>query len=240
MRALLLAVLLLAAWELYAGVGGVDALILPAPTEIAEAGWRDRALLWDNLVVTAGEVVLGLLAATVVGLGSAVAIHFSRTMRKAAYPLVVASQTVPIPIVAPLLIAWFGFGVAPKVLIVALICFFPITVATVDALRRADPEARKLVRTFDATRAQVFRFVEAPAALPGALSGAKVAVAIALIGAVFAEQAGSSEGLGHLLLQAVPQLETARAYAAVVLLSALALLLFGGLSLIQRRFVRWS
>jgi putative hydroxymethylpyrimidine transport system permease protein len=239
-KALLLAVALLGLWQLYAGLGGIDPLILPAPSEIAEALWRDRALLGDNLLVTAGEVVLGLLAALVVGLAFATGIHLSRTLRGAVYPLLVASQTIPIVIIAPLLIAWFGFDVTPKVAIVALLCFFPITVTTLDALAGVDPEARKLLRTLDASRAQVFRFLEAPAALPGAISGAKVAVAVALIAAVLAEQAGSSEGLGHLLLQAVPQLETARAYAAVVLLSVMALALFGGLTLLERRWVPWS
>ena len=143
-------------------------------------------------------------------------------------------------IVAPLLVAWFGYDIAPKLAIVALICFFPVTVTTLDALASVDPDAVKLLRTVDASRWQIFRFLEAPAALPGLLSGAKIAVAVAVIGAVLAEQAGSSDGLGHLLLQAIPQLETPRAYAAVVLLSALALLLFGALSLAERLAVPWA
>ena len=126
------------------------------------------------------------------------------------------------------------------VLLIALVCFFPVTVTTLDALASVDPDAIKLLRTLDASRWQVFRHLEAPAALPGLLSGAKIAVAVAVIGAVLAEQAGSSDGLGHLLLQAIPQLETPRAYAAVVLLSALALLLFGALTLAERLAVPWA
>jgi len=142
--------------------------------------------------------------------------------------------------IAPLLVAWFGYDIAPKLAIVALICFFPVTVTTLDALASVDPDAIKLLRTLDASRWQVFRHLEAPAALPGLLSGAKIAVAVAVIGAVLAEQAGWSDGLGHLLLQAIPQLETPRAYAAVVLLSALALLLFGALTLAERLAVPWA
>jgi NitT/TauT family transport system permease protein/putative hydroxymethylpyrimidine transport system permease protein len=231
---------LLAAWELYARLGPVDNFILPAPTEIADALWRDRGLLFDNLLVTAQEVGLGLLVALVLGFGLAVALHFSGTLRRGTYPLLVASQAVPIVIIAPLLVVWFGFGILPKLAIIALVCFFPIVVTTLDALGAVDPDQLKLLRTLDASRWQAFRYAEAPAALPAALSGAKIAVAVAVIGAVFAEYAGSSEGLGHLMLQAIPQLETPRAYAAVVLLAAFAVALFSTLALAERRLVPWA
>jgi len=240
MRAALLAVGLLGAWELYARLGGVDDFLLPAPTDIAGALVDDRALLWDNLVVTGGEVLLGIAVSLIAGMACAAAVHLSTTLRRTVYPLLVASQTIPVVIVAPLLVAWFGYELAPKLAIIALICFFPVVVTTLDAMARVDPAALKLMRTLDASRLQAFCLVEARAALPGLFSGAKIAVAVAVIGAVLAEQAGSSEGLGHLLLQAVPQLETARAYAAVVLLSALALVLFGALALIERRALPWA
>ena len=156
------------------------------------------------------------------------------------YPLLVGSQAVPIAVIAPLLVVWWGFGITPKLVIIALVSFFPVVVTTLDALAAVDPDHLKLLRTLDASRWQLFRYLEAPAALPGLLSGAKIAVAVAVIGAVLAEQAGSSDGLGHLLLQAIPQLETPRAYAAVVLLSALALLLFGALTLAERLAVPWA
>ncbi|HEX8123640.1 MAG TPA: ABC transporter permease subunit [Solirubrobacteraceae bacterium] len=235
-----LALALLAAWELYARAGGVDELILPAPTAIADAGWTDRSLLWDNFVVTAAEVGLGIAVSAVAAFALAVGLHFSRTARGAVFPLLVASQAVPIVVVAPLLVVWWGFGLGPKLAIVALVCFFPIVVTTLDALRRVDPEELKLLRTLDATRWQAFRFAEAPAALPAALSGAKIAVAVAVIGAVFAEYAGSSEGLGHLILQSLPQLEIARAWAAVALLAAFAVALFYALHLAERRIAPWA
>jgi ABC-type nitrate/sulfonate/bicarbonate transport system permease component len=238
--ALLLIASLLGAWELYADLGGVDDFILPAPSEIATALWDDRALLWSNLLVTAREVGLGILVALVLGFVLAVALHFSGTLRRSIYPLLVASQAVPIVIIAPLLVVWFGFGIVPKLAIIALVCFFPVVVTTLDALRSVDPDQLKLMRTLDASRWQAFRWAEMPAALPAALSGAKIAVAVAVIGAVFAEYAGSSEGLGHLMLQSIPQLETARAYAAVVLLAAFAVLLFSALALAERRLVPWS
>jgi putative hydroxymethylpyrimidine transport system permease protein len=238
--AALLVLALLGAWQLYAGIGGVDDLILPAPTEIATALVDDRTLLWDNFLVTASEVGLGILAALLLGIACAVAMHFSRTLRRATYPLLIGSQAIPIVIVAPLLVVWLGFGIAPKVVIIALICFFPVAVTTLDALTRVDRDTLKLLRTLDASRWSAFRYAEAPAALPAALSGAKIAVAVAVIGAVFAEYSGSSEGLGHLILQAVPQLETARAWAAVVVLAAFAVALFYALDLAQRRLVPWT
>jgi putative hydroxymethylpyrimidine transport system permease protein len=142
--------------------------------------------------------------------------------------------------IAPLLAAWFGYGLLPKLVIVALVCFFPIVVTTLDGLASIDPEQHKLLRTLGASRAQVFRWVEAPAALPAALSGAKIAVAVGGIAAVFAEYAGSENGLGHLLLQSIPQLETARAWAAVVVLAALAVFCFSLLALAERRLAPWA
>jgi putative hydroxymethylpyrimidine transport system permease protein len=240
MRAALLALALVAGWELYAVLGGVDEFLLPAPSDVAAALWNDRGLLWDNFTVTAGEVLLGIAVSLAAGVALAVAIHFSRTLRRTTYPLLVASQTVPIVIVAPLLVAWLGYDLAPKLAIVGLICFFPVVVTTLDGLAAVDPDLRKLMRTLDASRAQTFRYVEGPAALPALLSGAKIAVTVAVIGAVLAEQAGSSDGLGHLILQSIPQFETARSWAAVVVLAAFAIALFGLLSLAERRLVPWA
>jgi putative hydroxymethylpyrimidine transport system permease protein len=231
---------LFGAWELYAVLGPVDSLLLPAPHEVAEALYDDRGLLWDNLTVTAGEVLLGILVAGAAGFGCAVALHLSLALRRSVYPLLVASQTIPIPIVAALLVVWLGFDLAPKLVIIGLVSFFPIAVTTLDALARVDPELIKLLRTLDAPRLAVLRHVELPAALPGLFSGAKIGVTVAVIGAVFAEQAGSSSGLGHLIQQAIPQLLTARAYAAVLILSAFAIALFGLLTLAERLLVPWA
>ncbi|HEY4098164.1 MAG TPA: ABC transporter permease subunit, partial [Baekduia sp.] len=142
--------------------------------------------------------------------------------------------------IAPLLAAWFGYGLLPKLVIVALVCFFPIVVTTLDGLASIDPDQHKLLRTLGASRAQTFRWVEAPAALPAALSGAKIAVAVGGIAAVFAEYAGSEKGLGHLLLQSIPQLETARAWATMVVLAALAIFCFSLLALAERHLAPWA
>jgi putative hydroxymethylpyrimidine transport system permease protein len=228
-----------ARWDVLADALNIEPFLVPAPTEIAEALWEDRDLLAEDGWITLQEVLLGFACAVAAGLGFAVLLHLSETLRRAIYPLLVASQTVPIIVVAPILVVWFGFGIGPKLAIIALICFFPITVNTLDGLRSVDPDAVKMMRTLDAGRWQVFRRVEAPAALPYAFSGAKVAVAVAVIGAVFGEWAGSDSGLGHLMLQSSAQLLTARLFAAVVVLSAFAIALFGLLSLLERKVVTW-
>jgi putative hydroxymethylpyrimidine transport system permease protein len=238
--AAVLVLALLAGWEAYTRLGGIDEIVLPAPTAILTALYDDRALLWSNFTVTAGEIGLGMLVALVLGLLCAIAIHFSDVLRRALYPLLVGSQTIPIVLVAPLLVAWWGFGLAPKLAIVALVCFFPVVVPTLDALDRVDGDLRKLMRTLGASRWQTFRLVDAPAALPGVLTGAKLSVAIASIAAILAELAGSDSGLGNLMLKAIPNFETARAFAAVLILSVFSVVLFGLLALAERRLLPWA
>lgn len=237
---LLVLAALLGAWELYVEVGGIDPLVLPAPHAVAQALYDDRGLLWSNFGVTAQEVGLGVLLALAAGALLAVAVHFSRTLRRGLYPLLVGSQAVPIVAIAPLLVIWLGFGLGPKLAIIVLVCFFPVVVTTVDALAGVDPDQVKLLRTLDASRWQVFRFAEAPTALPAALSGAKISLAVAVIGAVFAEYSGASSGLGHLMQISLAQLQTARAFAAVLLLAVFAIACFYVLALAERRLAPWA
>jgi putative hydroxymethylpyrimidine transport system permease protein len=239
-------VLLLGAWELaarwdvLANALNLEPFLVPAPSDVADSLWSDRSLLADNAWVTLREVLAGFLIALVVGFALAVALHLSQTARRALYPLLVASQTVPVIAIAPILVVWFGFGIGPKLAIIALVCFFPITVNTLDGLRSVDPDLIKVMRTLDAGRWDVLGRVEVPWALPFLFSGARVAAAVAVIGAVFGEWSGADSGLGHLILIAQGQVQTARVFAAVVVLSALALLLFGSLSLLERRVAWWG
>jgi putative hydroxymethylpyrimidine transport system permease protein len=238
--------LLLGAWELAArwdwisNALNIEDFLIPAPSDIATSLWDDRSLLASDAWVTLKEVVLGFGIAAVSGIGFALLIHLSDTARRAVYPLLVSSQTIPIVVIAPILVVWFGFGLTPKLVIVALICFFPITVNTLDGLRSVDPELGKMMRSLGASRLQRLWWAEAPAALPYAFSGAKVAVSVSVIGAVFAEYVGSSDGLGHLINQAQAQLLTARSFAAVVVLSVMAVGLFALVSVLERQVVRWD
>jgi NitT/TauT family transport system permease protein/putative hydroxymethylpyrimidine transport system permease protein len=231
---------LAARWELIADALSLKPYLVPAPSDVASSLWSDRSLLADEGWVTLREVLLGFALSVVTGVAFAVVLHLSDTLRRAFYPLLVASQTVPIIAIAPILVVWFGFGIWPKLLIVALICFFPITVNTLDGLGSVDPELPKLMRTLDAGRRQVLIRVEAPTALPYFFSGARIAAAIAVIGAVFGEWAGSDSGLGHLMLETSAQLQTARMFAAVAVLSAFAILLFASLGVLERRVAWWG
>jgi NitT/TauT family transport system permease protein/putative hydroxymethylpyrimidine transport system permease protein len=239
-RAILVVAALLGVWELYVDLGGADPLILPPPHAVAQSLYDDRALLWSSFLVTAREVVLGILLATAAALALAAAMHFFVSLRRAFYPLMVASQTIPVPMLAPVLVLWLGFGIGPKLVVVALVSFFPIVVTTLAGFASVDADLIKLMRTFDATRRRVFWMVELPAALPGVFTGAKIAVVVAVIGAVFAEWAGANAGLGYLFEQSIPQLLTARAYAAVVVMSVFAIVLFALLTLAERLTVPWA
>ncbi len=166
--------------------------------------------------------------------------HLSPAARGALRPLVIGSQAVPVPVIAPLVVLVLGFGLAPKVLLVALVCFFPVAINLYDGLRDADADARRVLRSLDATRWQTLRWLELPSALPSAFTGMKIAAAVAVIGAVFAEWSGASDGLGHALLIANGQLETARAFAATLLLFLLAVALYALFALLERRVVDWT
>jgi ABC-type nitrate/sulfonate/bicarbonate transport system permease component len=236
---------LVGAWQAAASTGALadllnlESFLVPSPVEVAEALWQSRSLLAENAWVTLREMLLGFGCALVAGLGFAVVLHLSETLRRAFYPPMVVSQAIPILAIAPILVVWFGYGIGPKLWIVALVCFFPIAVNTLDGLRSVDPEATKMMRTLDASRGQILRRVEAPSALPYFFSGAKIAAAVTGIAAVFGEWAGSNSGLGHLMLQDNAQLETARLFADVTLVSAMALALFALLALAERRVVNW-
>jgi putative hydroxymethylpyrimidine transport system permease protein len=239
---LLFILAVLGAWELYVDVGGVSAFVLPAPHATAVALWGNSGLIWSNFLVTAKEVGLGLALALLAGFGTAVAIHFSPLARRALYPLAVGSQALPIAVLATLLVFWWGFGIWPKLVVIALICFFPVVVTTVDGLAAVDPDQLKLLRTLDATRWQAFRVAEMPAALPAALSGTRIALAVGVIGAYIAEAttAGTSAGLGHEISTDLSAFQTPRAWAATVVLFASAIACFHALALVERRLTPWA
>ncbi|MBS1884718.1 MAG: ABC transporter permease [Actinobacteria bacterium] len=242
---LLVLAALVGLWQIAASTGWIaealnlEPFLVPSPAEVADALWSNRAVLWENTWVTLREILIGLLAGIVTGVALAVAMRFSRLLRDAIFPLSVAVQAVPVVVLAPILVVWFGFGIWVKVIVVALACFFPILVATLDGLRSVDPEAVKMMRTLDGSRWAIFRRVEAPSALPGFFSGAKIAVAVAPIVALFAELAGSNSGLMRLIIQDNANLEIADMFAATVILAVIGVLLVGLTALAQRLVITW-
>jgi putative hydroxymethylpyrimidine transport system permease protein len=243
-RRALLSGLLIAAfvglWAWVASLDSVDDLTLASPGEVVQAFEDDWSLLWDNAWVTLTEVLLGLAIAVAAGVVFAVGMHLSRALRDAAYPLLVGSQAIPIVVLAPIFVLAFDYGIGPKLAIVALICFFPITVNVLDGLRAVDPEQLKLMRSFGASRLRTLRAVELPAALPSFFSGLRVAATVSVIGAVFGEWAGADEGLGRLVLLGNNQLQTPRVYAGIVILTLMAVGLFALASLAERLACPWN
>jgi len=227
-------------WELIIRAAHVPDYLFPAPSAVASSLVNDSGLLGRATLVTVREIVLGYLFAVAVALLIAILLHFSAALRRALLPILVLSQTVPTVLLAPILAILLGYGIEPKLVVVAVVCFFPIVVNAVDGFRSADPELVRMMRTLHGGRLAIFRRVELPGALPAIFSGARIAATYAAVGAVFGEWAGSSAGLGFVILQAQPALETARIFAAVLILSALALCLYALVTLAERLLVPWQ
>ncbi len=236
----LLLALVVAIWWGLASLDAVDDLVLSSPGATVDAFLEDRDLLLANAGVTLVEVVLGLLIAVPVGVGSAIVMHLWRPLREAAYPVMVASQAIPIVVLAPLFVLAFDYGIGPKLAIVALISFFPLAVNTLDGLRASDPALLRLMRSMGASRLTTLRKVELPGALPALFSGLKVAASVSVIGAVFGEWAGADSGLGRLVLLANNQLQTPRVYAGVLILTVMAVALFALVALLERWLIPWN
>jgi len=230
---------LLAIWEAAVRVSGVPQWLLPSPTDVGRSLIEDRDILIPNALVTLSEVLMGFILALVSGITLGVAVYRSPLLARALYPLIIASQTVPIPAIAPLLLVWFGYGLLPKVLVTALVGFFPIVVNTVEGLRSTDPDVINLLRSFGAKPSRIFRLAEFPTSLPSIFAGARIAIAICVIGAVFGELVGSKAGLGYLMTRAIAQFETPRLVAAIVLLSLMATGLFALVGLVERLVLPW-
>jgi ABC-type nitrate/sulfonate/bicarbonate transport system permease component len=240
-----LLIALIGAWELYVDLGGVDPVLLPAPHSVASTAWKEAGLLWHNTLVTLKEVSLGLALAVATGFALAVAIHLWRPVRRSVYPLAVGSQALPFAVLAPVLAFWLGFGIVPKLVVIGLICFFPVTVTTVDGLSAVDPDQIKLLHTLDASRWQAFRFGELPAALPAALSGARIALVVAWIAAFIAETTsptvGPYAGLGRQITTDIgASVNSAGAAAGTAVLFVCSIVCFYLLSLAERRVAGWA
>jgi putative hydroxymethylpyrimidine transport system permease protein len=227
-------------WELVVRAAHVPDYLFPAPTSVVTSLHGDGGLLASATLVTLEEIALGYLLAMAVALTIAVVLHFFEALRRAVLPLLVLSQTVPTVLLAPSQAILLGYGIEPKLVVVAVVCFFPIVVNAVDGLRSTDPELVRMMRTLHGGRLAIFRRVELPGALPAIFSGARIAATYAAVGAVFGEWAGSSSGLGFVILQAQPALDTARIFAAVLILSALALCLYALVALAERLLVPWQ
>jgi putative hydroxymethylpyrimidine transport system permease protein len=239
-RPFITAVGLLLGWELLVWLTGLPAYILPPPSAVAVVMVERFGLLLGEAAWTAGEMVLGLLLGLLLGGSLAIALAASAAWRRWALPVVIVSQAIPVIAIAPLLVVWLGYGMASKVAMAALVIFFPVASALYDGLRRTDPGWLDLARTMEASPSAVLLQIRLPAALPAFASGARIAAAVAPIGAVIGEWVGASAGLGFLMTQSLARGQTPLAFAALVLLCLLGLALYYATDWAGRRLVPWQ
>jgi NitT/TauT family transport system permease protein len=232
--------IILVAWQAYTQVFAINRIVLPSPLDILQAG----AAHWDALLreswPTFLESVLGFLLAVVIGIPFAVCVASSRVLNLTLYPILIATQSIPKVAIAPIILVWFGLGMQSKLVIAFLVAFFPIVVDTAAGIRATPAGLLELARSLRASPLQIFLKIQFPAALPFIFAGAKVAVTLAVIGAVIGEFVGSIDGLGNLLLTANSQLDSPLAWAALVWLSALGILLFAAVVVAERIVMPWS
>ena len=238
--ALLLFAALIGSWEVLVALLRTEPWLLPAPSRIWQAFVATRALLPAHVRTTIVEALAGLALAASVGVSLALLIATVGVVRRVLYPLVVVSQTVPMIVLAPLLVIWLGFGMAPKIVVVALVGFFPIVVSTVDGLDGAEPEMVDLVRSMGASRLQALRRVLVPGAVPAFFAGLKIAAAYAIIGAVIGEWVGAQEGLGIFITRSQASYRTDQIFVAIVVIALLSIALFAVVHLLARLASPWK
>ncbi len=235
----LLPLALLAIWQLYCSAADVDPTVLPTPTRIVDQLFQERDIAWTHTAQTLKEMALGFAAAVVVALAIAVVMDQIGWLRRALYPTLIASQTIPVVAIAPLMVIWFGFGLLPKVLLVVLVTFFPIVVALLDGFAATEREAMDLLRTMGASRLQTFRLVRFPGALPHMFTGLRISATYAVLAAIFAEYVGAYHGLGIWMSQSKSSFRTDLVFGAIGICALISVVLFMLIAVAARVVMPW-
>jgi len=236
---ILLLVILFFIWEAIVDVFNINSQVLPAPSAIFSAYIGHATILIPHIMTTLIETLLGLICAIVLGVFTAILLRLSATVRKALYPLLIISQTIPIIALAPLLLIWFGFTILPKVIIVTLVCFFPITVAFADGMEKVSQQIITLLQSMKASRLQILFLAELPGALPSFFSGLRIAAAYSVTGAIVGEYVGGYQGLGIYMQNAAHSYAVVLVFVVIIITSLLSILLFGAIVLLEKIFVPW-
>lgn len=228
------------AWYAAATWGGLGADVLPSPLRVVQQGWGDRAALWDNTLPTLRATLFGFAFSLVLGFALSVLVDSSTLLRQALMPLLVVTQTLPLIAIAPLVVLWFGFGLLPKVLLVAFVTFFPLVVAFVEGYASTDRDAQVLLRSMGAGRLRIFWSLRLPSALPFFFAGLRIAITYAVVGAIFAEYAGAESGLGIYMLSQKNSFRTDLVLASVGVSAVLTLVLYGATFVVERLALPWT
>jgi ABC-type nitrate/sulfonate/bicarbonate transport system permease component len=231
---------LVVAWQLAGQAGGTTGFVLPAPSRILAALWDQRDEALHHTLVTLGEAAIGFLASLALACAAAVGMDLLPSLRRGLYPLLVGSQALPILVVAPILVLWFGFGLLPKAIVIVLLTFFPITVGLLDGFASLPAEAEDLFRTYGASRSQTLGLLRLPASLPSFFTGLRIAVTYALLGAVYAEYVGAFDGLGIWIQTSQKSFRIDLVFGAVLVILVISVALFWFVGLIERAVVPWS
>ena len=237
-----LAILLggLAAWQALVQATGTSPFILPAPSDILQALVKNHALILANLRVTLVEILAGFAAAVAVALVSGIGIAYSRVLRRSVYPVIVLFHAVPVIAIAPVLIIWFGYSITPRIIVTALIAYFPMVVNVVAGFGAVEPELAAFFRALNAGRAQTFLRLALPSALPSIFSGLKVTAVLAVVGATVSEWIGADRGLGHLISEDTTQFDTQRVFASISVLALVGISLFAAAALLEWAMLPWQ
>lgn len=230
----------LALWEFYVRYSGIGPGILPAPSRVAEVLWLQRNMLADHTVPTLTATLAGFGLSIGLALLLAMALDFLPVLRRGLMPVFILSQTLPLIAIAPLVVLWFGFGLLPKILLVAFVTFFPMLVATLQGLAATDRDLMALLKSMGASRWAIFRVARLPSALPTFFAGLRISITYAVVGAIFAEYAGAERGLGIVMLNAKNSFRADLVLAAVAVSATLTSLLFATVLLLGRRLMPWT
>lgn len=236
---LLLMLFILASWEGLVRLLGIQTFVLPAPTQIVATVFTDRAIIFRHLQVTLFEILSGYMLAAVVGFMVSLATVYSAAFRRGALPLIVAAQTIPVIAIAPILVIWFGYNAVPRIIITALVAFFPLTISFVTGLQSVTKDFISFFRSLNASEFQIFLKLRLPNGLANIFAGLKVATTLAVVGATISEWVGASEGIGYLIAQDTAQINTARVFASLVVLGVFGMAFFAAVGLAERVAMPW-
>lgn len=233
-------VLFIGIWQLSVSVFGIEAWILPGPGAIAQTSVDNAASIWSHTAATLRLTLIGFPIGTGTGLVVALLLHLLPWLKRALYPLLILSQNVPSIALAPLLVIWFGFGLLPKIVLITLVCFFPVAVAAMGGLAQSDRMMMNYMKMAGASKWQIFTKLELPGSLPALFSGVKISATYAVMGAVVAEWIGADKGLGYYMLLQKSAYRTDNVFVAIVIIVLLSLVLFAIIALAERWLVRWK
>lgn len=236
--AIILLLFLLGFWELIVRITDTPAWLLPAPSQIFLEGFQAIPSFSKDILATTKLSILGLVIGSAAGFIIAIVLHILPVVQKTTYPLLILSQNIPTIVLAPLLIIWFGFGLLPKLIVIGLVCFFPIVVAALDGFKNTAPELKYYMQMAGASKTQMFWKLELPYALPSVFSGLKISATYSVMGAVISEWLGAKQGIGVYMTLSQASFRTDRVFVAIFTIMLLSVLLFGLIQLLEKLLIK--